>query len=47
MHIIYSQSQMNGCFQTSTIAVAVIIIKQLLTKQFSMSIKSSGKRSAV
>jgi len=30
-----------------TFTFAVIIIKQLSTKQFSMNIKSSGKRSAM
>jgi len=38
---------MNFNKDKNTFSFAVIIIKQLLTKQFSMNIKSSGKQSVM
>jgi len=46
-NIFYQSASINFNKDKRTFAFAVIIIKQLLTKQFSMNIKSSGKRSAV
>jgi len=43
----YQSASINFNKDKKTFAFAVIIIRQLLTKQFSMNIKSSGKRSAV
>ena len=45
--IFYQSVSINFNKDKKTFAFAVIIIKQLLTKHFSMNIKSSGKRSAV
>jgi len=45
---IFSKSEsINFNKDKKTFAFAVITIKPLLTKQFSMNIRSSGKRSAV
>ena len=46
-NIFYQSPSINFKKDKKTFAFAVIIIKQLSTKQFSMNIKSSGKRSAV
>jgi len=46
-NIFYQSVSINFNKDKKTFAFAVIIIKQLLTKQFSMNIQSSGKRSAV
>jgi len=46
-NIFYQSASINFNKDKETFALAVIIIKQLLNKQFSMNIKSSGKRSAV
>jgi len=46
-NIFYQSASINFHKYKKTFAFAVIIIKQLFTKQFSMNIKSSGKRSAV
>jgi len=46
-NIFYQSASINFNKDKKTFAFAVIIIKQLSTKQFSMNIKSSGKRSAV
>jgi len=46
-NIFYQSASINFSKDKKTFAFAVIIIKQLLTKQFSMNNKSSGKRSAV
>jgi len=46
-NIFYQSASINFNKDRKTFAFAVIIIKQLLTKQFSKNIKSSGKRSAV
>jgi len=43
----YQLALINFSKDKKTFAFAVTIIKQLLIKQFSMNIKSSGKRSAV
>ena len=46
-NIFYQSASINFNQDKKRFAFAVIIIKQLLTKQFSMNIKCSGKRSAV
>jgi len=46
-NIFYQSASINFNEDKKLFAFAVIIIKQLLTKQFSMNIKSSGKRSTV
>jgi len=46
-NIFYQSASINSNKDKKTFAFAVIIIKQLLTKQFLMSIKICGKRSAV
>ena len=46
-NIFYQSASINFNKDKNTFAFAVIIIKQLLTKQSSMNIKSSGKRNAV
>jgi len=46
-NIFYQSASINFNKNKKTFAFAVIIVKQLLTKQFSMNINSSGKRSAV
>jgi len=46
-NIFYQLASINFNKDKKTFAFAVIITKQLLSKQFSMNIKSSGKRSAV
>ena len=46
-NIFYQWASINFNEDKKTFAFAVIIIKQLLTKQFSMNIKSSRKRRAV
>ena len=46
-NIFYQSASINFNKDKKTFAFAVIIIKQLLTKQFSMNIKRSRKRSAV
>jgi len=46
-NIFYQSASINFNKDKKTFAFAVIIIKQLLTKQFSINIKSSRKRSAV
>jgi len=43
----YQSVLMNFNKDKNTFSFAVIIIKQLLTKQFSMNIKSSGKQSVM
>jgi len=43
----YQSASINFNKDKKTFAFAVIIVKQLLTKQFSMNINSSGTRSAV
>jgi len=47
LNIFYQSASINFNKDKKTFAFAAIIIKQLLTKEFSMNIKSSGKRSAV
>jgi len=46
-NIFFQSASINFNKGKKTFAFAVIIIKQLLTKEFSMNIKNSGKRSAV
>jgi len=46
-NVFYQYPSINFNKDKKTFVFAVIITKQLLTKQFSMNIKSSGKRSAV
>jgi len=46
-NIFYQSALINYNKDKKSFAFAVIIIKQLLAKQFSMNIKSSVKRSAV
>jgi len=46
-NIFYQLASINLNKDKKTFAFAVIIIKQLLTKQFSINIKNSGKRSVV
>jgi len=45
--IFYQPASINFNKEKKTFAFELIIIKQLLTKQLSMNIKSSGKRSDV
>jgi len=46
-NIFYQSTLINYNKDKESFVFAVISIKQLLTKQFSMNIKSSGERSAV
>jgi len=46
-NIFYQSASINFHKDKKTFAFAVIIIKELLTKQFAINIKSSEKRSAV
>jgi len=47
LNIFYQSASINFKKGKKRFTFAVIIIKPLLTKQFSINIKSSGKRSAV